>query len=166
VIRLRAMAKDGTLKYPIIAVNDAQTKHFFDNRYGHRTVNLGRRDSRDESFAGWTESCGCRVRLVRPRNRHARQRSRRGRNHYRNRSHQGIEAVMDGFRVMADGRRGEGRRRFYYRHGKQERDSLRTFEVMKTGAVVCNSGHFNVEIDIPCAGEIVERQKRSAAAGR
>src|SRR5258707_6204978 len=34
VIRLRAMAKDGTLKYPIIAVNDAQTKHFFDNRYG------------------------------------------------------------------------------------------------------------------------------------
>jgi len=54
VIRLRAMAKDGTLKYPVIAVNDAQTKHFFDNSLWHRPEHARRRHSRHQLAPGWT----------------------------------------------------------------------------------------------------------------
>jgi len=149
VIRLRAMAKDGTLKYPIIAVNDAQTKHFFDNRYGTgqstldgviRATNLLLAGLKVVIAGyGW---CGRGVAM-------------------RAKGHgadviiteidpvKGIEAVMDGFRVlpMADAAK-EGDV-FITVTGNKNVIRGEHFEHMKSGAVVCNSGHFNVEIDIP-----------------
>jgi adenosylhomocysteinase len=149
VIRLRAMAKDGTLKYPVIAVNDAQTKHFFDNRYGTgqstldgviRATNLLLAGLKIVIAGyGW---CGRGVAM-------------------RAKGHgadviiteidpvKGIEAVMDGFRVlpMADAAK-EGDV-FITVTGNKNVIRAEHFEHMKSGAVVCNSGHFNVEIDIP-----------------
>src|SRR5690349_14704256 len=149
VIRLRAMAKDGTLKYPVIAVNDAQTKHFFDNRYGTgqstldgviRATNLLLAGLKVVIAGyGW---CGRGVAM-------------------RAKGHgadviiteidpvKGIEAVMDGFRVlpMADAAK-EGDV-FITVTGNKNVIRAEHFEQMKSGAVVCNSGHFNVEIDIP-----------------
>jgi len=149
VIRLRAMAKDGTLKYPVIAVNDAQTKHFFDNRYGTGQSTLdGVIRATNLLLAGlklviagygW---CGRGVAMrakglgadvivteIDPV--------------------KGIEAVMDGFRVlpMADAAK-EGDV-FVTVTGNKNVIRAEHFEQMKSGAVVCNSGHFNVEIDIP-----------------
>jgi adenosylhomocysteinase len=149
VIRLRAMAKDGTLKYPIIAVNDAMTKHFFDNRYGTGQSTLdGVIRATNILLAGlkvviagygW---CGRGVAMrakglgasvivteIDPV--------------------KGIEAVMDGFRVlpMAEAvREGDV---FITVTGNKNVIRGEHFESMKNGAVVCNSGHFNVEIDIP-----------------
>jgi adenosylhomocysteinase len=149
VIRLRAMAKDGTLKYPVIAVNDAQTKHFFDNRYGTgqstldgiiRATNLLLAGLKVVIAGyGW---CGRGIAM-------------------RAKGHgadviiteidpvKGIEAVMDGFRVlpMADAAK-EGDV-FITVTGNKNVIRADHFEHMKSGAVVCNSGHFNVEIDIP-----------------
>jgi adenosylhomocysteinase len=149
VIRLRAMAKDGTLKYPVIAVNDAQTKHFFDNRYGTGQSTLdGVIRATNLLLAGlklviagygW---CGRGVAMrakglgadvivteIDPV--------------------KGIEAVMDGFRVlpMADAAK-EGDV-FITVTGNKNVIRAEHFEQMKSGTVVCNSGHFNVEIDIP-----------------
>ena len=149
VIRLRAMAKDGTLKYPIIAVNDAQTKHFFDNRYGTGQCTLdGVIRATNVLIAGlkvviagygW---CGRGVAMrakglgadvivteIDPV--------------------KGIEAVMDGFRVipMADAAK-EGDV-FITVTGNKNVIRREHFEVMKCGAIVCNCGHFNVEIEIP-----------------
>jgi adenosylhomocysteinase len=149
VIRLRAMAKDGTLKYPIIAVNDAQTKHFFDNRYGTgqstldgviRATNLLLAGLKVVIAGyGW---CGRGVAM-------------RAKGHGADvivteiDPTKGIEAVMDGFRVMpmADAAR-EGDV-FITVTGNKNVVRAEHFELMKSGAVVCNSGHFNVEIDIP-----------------
>jgi adenosylhomocysteinase len=143
------MAKDGTLKYPIIAVNDAQTKHFFDNRYGTgqstldgviRATNLLLAGLKVVIAGyGW---CGRGVAM-------------------RAKGHgadviiteidpvKGIEAVMDGFRVlpMADAAK-EGDV-FITVTGNKNVIRAEHFEQMKSGAVICNSGHFNVEIDIP-----------------
>ena len=149
VIRLRAMAKDGTLKYPVIAVNDAQTKHFFDNRYGTgqstidgviRATNLLLAGLKLVIAGyGW---CGRGVAMrakglgadvivteIDPV--------------------KGIEAVMEDFRVlpMADAAK-EGDV-FITVTGNKNVIRAEHFEQMKSGAVVCNSGHFNVEIDIP-----------------
>ena len=67
VIRLTSLAADGRLKYPIIAVNDADTKHFFDNRYGTGQSTLGRHHPCDQHTLGGKEGRGVRVRLVRAR---------------------------------------------------------------------------------------------------
>jgi adenosylhomocysteinase len=149
VIRLRAMAKDGTLKYPVIAVNDAQTKHFFDNRYGTgqstldgviRATNLLLAGLKVVIAGyGW---CGRGVAM-------------RGKGLGADvivteiDPVKGIEAVMDGFRVlpMADAAK-EGDV-FITVTGNKNVIRAEHFEHMKSGAVVCNSGHFNVEIDIP-----------------
>src|SRR6516162_7316872 len=149
VIRLRAMAKDGTLKYPVIAVNDAMTKHFFDNRYGTGQSTLdGVIRATNILLAGqklviagygWcgrgtamrAKGLGADVIIteIDPV--------------------KGIEAVMDGFRVlpMADAAK-EGDV-FITVTGNKNVIRAEHFEVMKNGAIVCNSGHFNVEIDIP-----------------
>jgi adenosylhomocysteinase len=149
VIRLRAMAKDGTLKYPIIAVNDAMTKHFFDNRYGTGQSTLdGVIRATNILLAGlkvviagygW---CGRGVAMrakglgadvivteIDPV--------------------KGIEAVMDGFRVMPMAEAVQEGDVFITVTGNKSVIRSEHFENMKTGAVVCNSGHFNVEIDIP-----------------
>jgi adenosylhomocysteinase len=130
VIRLKSMEKAGVLQYPIIAVNDADTKHFFDNRYGKRFVVCG---------YGW---CG---RGVAMRARGA------GANVIvvETDALKALEAVMDGYTVlpMLDAARvGEV---FVTVTGNIHIIRKEHFGVMRDGTVVCNSGHFNVEIDIP-----------------
>ena len=87
VIRLRAMAKDGTLKFPIIAVNDALTKHFFDNRYGTGQSTLDGIIRATNLLLAGLQSSRRGLRLVRTRRRHARQRARRRRHRHRSESH-------------------------------------------------------------------------------
>ncbi len=164
VIRLRAMAKDGTLKYPIIAVNDAKTKHFFDNRYGTgqstldgviRATNLLLAGLKVVVAGyGW---CGRGVAM-------------RAKGHGADviiteiDPTKGIEAVMDGFRVMPMADAAKDGDVFITVTGNKNVIRSEHFEAMKSGAVVCNSGHFNVEIDIPALEKVVERQARSAPA--
>ena len=149
VIRLRAMAKDGTLKYPIIAVNDAMTKHFFDNRYGTGQSTIdGVIRATNVLIAGlkvvvagygW---CGRGVAMrakglgadvivteIDPV--------------------KGIEAVMDGFRVMPMEQAVKEGDIYITVTGNKSVIRGEHFAAMKAGAIVCNSGHFNVEIDIP-----------------
>jgi len=149
VIRLRAMAKDGTLKYPIIAVNDAMTKHFFDNRYGTgqstldgviRATNLLLAGQKMVIAGyGW---CGRGV---------AMRAKGLGANVIVTEIDpvKGIEAVMDGFRVMPMAEAVKEGDVFITVTGNKSVIRQEHFEKMKSGAIVCNSGHFNVEIDIP-----------------
>jgi adenosylhomocysteinase len=149
VIRLRAMAKDGTLKYPVIAVNDAETKHFFDNRYGTgqstidgiiRATNLLIAGLRVVVAGyGWcgkgvamrAKGLGADV-IVTEIN-----------------AVRGIEAVMDGFRVMPMAEAAKIGDIFVTVTGNKSVLTGDHFDKMRDGAVICNSGHFNVEIDIP-----------------
>jgi len=149
VIRLRAMAKDGTLKFPVIAVNDALTKHFFDNRYGTgqstldgviRATNLLLAGLRVVVAGyGW---CGRGVAM-------------RAKGHGADvivteiNPTKAIEAVMDGFRVMPMNEAAKIGDVFITVTGNKNVISGDHFSRMKDGAVVSNSGHFNVEIDIP-----------------
>ncbi len=149
VIRLRSMATGGVLRYPIIAVNDARTKHFFDNRYGTGQSTLdGIIRATNLLIAGTTvviagygwcgrgvasraRGLGASVVVTEVDPLRA------------------LEAVMDGFRVMP------------MQDAVQEADLVVTltgdihvlrkehFEAMKDGAIIANSGHFDVEIDIP-----------------
>jgi adenosylhomocysteinase len=159
VIRLRAMAKDGTLKYPVIAVNDALTKHFFDNRYGTgqstldgiiRATNLLLAGLKVVVAGyGW---CGRGVSMrakglgadvivteINPT--------------------KAIEAVMDGFRVMPMNEAAKIGDVFVTVTGNKSVLSHEHFEKMKDGAVVSNSGHFNVEIDIPALERLSSSRK-------
>lgn len=154
VIRLKSMAAEGVLKYPIIAVNDANTKHFFDNRYGTGQSTLdGIIRATNLLIAGTTIVvagygwCGRGV-------------ASRARGLGANvivtevTALKALEAVMDGFRVMP------------MQQAVQEADLVITltgdihvlrkehFEAMKNGAIIANSGHFNVEIDIPALEEL------------
>ncbi|MGH9690271.1 MAG: adenosylhomocysteinase [Candidatus Acidiferrales bacterium] len=149
VIRLRAMAKDGTLKFPIVAVNDALTKHFFDNRYGTgqstldgviRATNLLLAGLRVVVAGyGW---CGRGVAM-------------RAKGHGADvivtevNPTKAIEAVMDGFRVMPMSEAAKIGDIFITVTGNKSVIAYDHFEKMKDGAVISNSGHFNVEIDIP-----------------
>jgi len=148
VIRLRAMAKEGVLKFPMVAVNDSMTKHFFDNRYGTGQSTIdGILRATNHLLAGskvvivgygW---CGrgvavrakgmgadvivCEIEPVKA-----------------------IEAVMDGFRVMPMAQAAKEGDVFITLTGNLGVIRKEHFEKMKDGAVVANSGHFNVEIDI------------------
>ncbi len=149
VIRLRAMAKEGVLRYPIIAVNDALTKHMFDNRYGTgqstidgviRATNVLLAGSKFVVAGyGW---CG-RGLAMRARGMGADvivteiDPTR------------ALEAVMDGFRVMAMNEAAKLGDVFVTVTGNKSVIAKEHFELMKNGAIVANSGHFNVEIDIP-----------------
>jgi adenosylhomocysteinase len=148
IIRLRSMAADGVLQYPIIAVNDAQTKHFFDNRYGtgQSTVDgIIRATNRllaGTNFVvcgyGW---CGRGV-AMRARGMGA---------------HvivteidpvPALEAVMDGFTVMPIGKAARIGDFFCTLTGNIHVIRKEHFLTMKDGAIVANSGHFNVELDL------------------
>jgi adenosylhomocysteinase len=159
VIRLRAMAKDGTLKYPVIAVNDALTKHLFDNRYGTgqstidgilRATNLLIAGLRVVIAGyGW---CGRGVAMrakglgadviiteINPT--------------------RALEAVMDGFRVMPMADAAKIGDIFITVTGNKSILAHEHFEKMRDGAVICNSGHFNVEIDIPALEKLSSAKK-------
>ena len=148
IIRLRSMAADGVLQYPIIAVNDARTKHFFDNRYGtgQSTVDgIVRATNRllaGSNFVvcgyGW---CGRGV-AMRARGMGA---------------HvivtevdplPALEAVMDGFSVMPIGKAARIGDFFCTLTGNINVIRKEHFLIMKDGAIVANSGHFNVELDL------------------
>ncbi|MDD2523302.1 MAG: adenosylhomocysteinase [Endomicrobiia bacterium] len=154
VIRLRAMEKDGVLSYPIIAVNDAMTKHFFDNRYGTgqstldgiiRATNIliagkvfvvagygwcGR------GLAAKAKGMGAHVIVTEVDHLKA------------------LEAKMDGFEVMPmidASRKGDI---FATVTGDLNVIDEKHFKVMKDGAIICNSGHFNSEINVPVLKKI------------
>ncbi|KPL04194.1 MAG: adenosylhomocysteinase [candidate division Zixibacteria bacterium SM23_73_2] len=159
VIRLRSMEKDGVLKYPIIAVNDSKTKHFFDNRYGTgqstidgilRATNILLSGS---AFVvcgyGW---CGrgvasrakgmgadvvvCEVNPLKA-----------------------IEAVMDGYRVMPIREASKVGDLFVTVTGDINVIRREHFKLMKDGAIICNSGHFNVELDIPGLEKLSKKKR-------
>lgn len=154
VIRLRAMAADGALAFPIIAVNDAMTKHFFDNRYGtgQSTIDGIVRATNvllaGKTFViagyGW---CG-RGLAMRARG--------MGANVIITEVDPlpALEAVMDGFRVMPMKEAAEIGDIFVTVTGDINVIDKQHFEVMKDGAIVANSGHFNVEINIPALEEL------------
>ncbi|MFZ0964780.1 MAG: adenosylhomocysteinase [Terriglobia bacterium] len=159
VIRLRSMAKDGMLKYPIVAVNDADTKHLFDNRYGTGQSTLdGILRATNVLFAGlnvvicgygW---CGRGV---------AMRAKGLGSNVIITEINptKALEAVMEGFRVMPLSEAAKIGDVFITVTGNKSVVAAQHFRVMKDGAVVANSGHFNVEVDIP-ALEKLSKSKR------
>jgi adenosylhomocysteinase len=154
VIRLRAMAHDGELKFPIIAVNDAMTKHFFDNRYGtgQSTIDGIIRATNillaGKTFIvagyGW---CG-RGLAMRARG--------MGANVIITEVDPlpALEAVMDGFRVMPMNEAAPIGDIFVTLTGDINVLDRHHFVLMKDGAIVANSGHFNVEINIPALEEM------------
>ena len=160
VIRLRAMAADGALAYPVIAVNDAMTKHFFDNRYGtgQSTIDGIVRATNillaGKTFVvagyGW---CG----------RGLAQRARGlGANVIVTEVEPlaALEAVMDGFRVMPMEEAAVIGDIFCTLTGDINVIDKHHFELMKDGAIVSNSGHFNVEINIPALEEMATEKRK------
>ncbi|HSD82978.1 MAG TPA: adenosylhomocysteinase, partial [Anaerolineae bacterium] len=160
VIRLRAMAKEGALKFPIIAINDANTKHMFDNRYGTGQSTLdGVVRATNVLLAGknivvagygWC-SRGIAMRAqgmggnvivteVDPL--------------------KALEAVMDGFRVMPMKEAAPLGDIFITATGDINVLDERHFGSMKDGALVANSGHFNVEINIPQLAALSQGEPR------
>jgi len=148
VIRLRSMAQNGILKYPIIDVNDADTKHFFDNRYGTGQSTLdGIIRATNRLVSGSTfVVCGygwCGKGL-----------SMRAKGHGANvvvteiDKLKALEAVMDGFRVMPIDEAAKIGNFFCTVTGNINVIRREHFTDMKDGAIVCNSGHFNVELDL------------------
>jgi len=160
VIRLRAMAKEGVLRYPIVAVNDADTKHLFDNRYGTgqstidgiiRATNFLLAGSKfvvagygwcGRGLASRARGTGAEVIITEIDPTKA------------------LEAVMDGFRVMSMDEAAKIGDVFCTVTGNKNVLAKQHFELMKDGAIISNSGHFNVEIDIP-ALEKLSSSKRT-----
>jgi adenosylhomocysteinase len=153
IVRLRAMLRDGVLKFPAMNVNDADTKHFFDNRYGTGQSTLdGVIRATNVLLAGKTVVvagygwCGKGT---------------------ASRAHglganvivteidpiKGIEAVMDGFRVLPMAEAARLGDLFITVTGSKHVIRGEHFDVMKDGALVCNSGHFDIEIDLVALGE-------------
>jgi adenosylhomocysteinase len=160
VIRLKAMAEKGILRFPLIAVNDALTKHLFDNRYGTGQSTLDgiiRATNRLVAGAvfvvcgyGWcskglamrAEGMGANVVVTEVDPLRA------------------LEAVMDGHRVMPIGEAAEIGDFFCTLTGDINVIRREHFMKMKDGAIVSNSGHFNVELDIPGLKEISVGMRR------
>jgi adenosylhomocysteinase len=159
VIRLRAMAADGALEFPVIAVNDAMTKHFFDNRYGtgQSTIDGIVRATNvllaGKNFVvagyGW---CG-RGLAMRARG--------MGANVIVTEVDPmpALEAVMDGFRVMPMIDAAPIGDIFVTLTGDINVVDKHHFEAMKDGAIVANSGHFNVELNIPALEEMAQEKR-------
>ena len=154
VIRLRSMAEKGILQYPIVAVNDADTKHLFDNRYGtgqstvdgiiRATNRLLAGSNFVVSGYGWcgrgvamrASGMGAKVIVTEVDPLRA------------------LEAVMDGYQVMSMEKAAPIGDFFCTLTGDIHVLRKEHFEMMKDGAIVCNSGHFNVEIDLDALREM------------
>ena len=161
VIRLHAMAKEGVLNFPVVAVNDALTKHMFDNRYGTGQSTLdGIIRSTNVLIAGSTFVvagygwCG-RGLAMRARG--------MGANVIVTEVDptRALEAVMDGFRVMTMLEAAKIGDIFCTVTGDKGVIRQEHFEVMKNGAIVSNSGHFNVEIDIPALEKMASSKRQT-----
>jgi len=160
VIRLRSMAQAGVLLYPVIAVNNAQTKHLFDNRFGTgqstldgimRATNLllaGRRvvvvgyGMCGRGVASRARGLGAQVRVVETDPLRA------------------LEAVMEGFGVSSSLKAAAWGDLFVSVTGDIHVLREEHFRIMRDGAVLANSGHFNVEIDIPALEEMASSHRR------
>ena len=160
VIRLRAMAADGALAFPVMAVNDAMTKHFFDNRYGTGQSTMdGIIRATNVLIAGKTFVIGgygwC-----------ARGLAMRARGMGANvivteiDPLKALEAVMDGYRVMPMLEAAPLGDVFCTLTGDINVLDKHHFDIMKDGAIISNSGHFNVEINIPALEEMAEEKIR------
>ncbi len=160
IIRLRSMAADGVLRYPIIAVNDARTKHFFDNRYGtgqstiDGIIRATNRLIAGTHFVisgyGW---CG-RGLAMRARGMGAKVIVTEVD------AVAALEAVMDGFSVMPMSKAAGIGDFFCTVTGNIAVVRKEHFQVMKDGAIVANSGHFNVELDLNGLGEITKKTRQ------
>ncbi len=159
VIRLRAMAKDKVLPYPIVAVNDALTKHLFDNRYGTGQSTIdGIIRATNVLLAGMTVVvagygwCGRGVAM-------------RARGLGANvivteiDPTKAIEAVMDGYRVMSMNEAATLGDLFITLTGNKNVIARDHFERLKNGAILANSGHFNVEIDLETLGKLASSRR-------
>ena len=160
VVRLRSMAAAGKLRYPIIAVNDAQTKYLFDNRYGTGQSTIdGITRATNILWAGkkvvvcgygWcghgvamrARGLGAHVIVVEVAPVRA------------------LEAVMDGFQVMPLMEAARIGDIFVTTTGDKSVIDQAHFEVMKDGAILANSGHFNVEINIPSLESMTKRKRK------
>ena len=160
IIRLRSMAADGVLQYPIIAVNDARTKHFFDNRYGTGQSTMdGFIRATNRLIAGTTFVvcgygwCGRGI-AMRARG--------MGANVVVTEIDPlpALEAVMDGFSVMPIDEAAKIGDFFCTVTGNINVIRKEHFRRMKDGAIVANSGHFNVELDLPGLGELAKSRRR------
>jgi len=159
VIRLKAMAKDGVLQFPVIAVNDSQTKHLFDNRYGTgqstldgiiRATNLLIAGSTvvvagygwcGRGFAMRARGAGANVLVTEIDPMKA------------------LEAQMDGFRVATMEEAAKVGDLFVTLTGNVEVIRVEHMRAMKDGAILANSGHFNVEIDLAGLKQTAEGPK-------
>lgn len=159
VIRLRSMADKGVLRYPIIAVNDADTKHLFDNRYGtgqstidgiiRATNRLIAGSNFVVSGYGWcgrgvamrAAGMGAKVIITEVDPLRA------------------LEAVMDGYQVLPMAEAASLGDFFCTLTGDIHVLRKEHFEAMKDGAIVCNSGHFNVEIDLEALGSLAQKRR-------
>ncbi|BAZ94011.1 S-adenosylhomocysteine hydrolase [Thiohalobacter thiocyanaticus] len=164
VIRLRAMAAEGALSYPVIAVNDAQTKHLFDNRYGTGQSTLdGLIRATNILLAGKTFVvcgygwCGRGIAM-------------RAKGHG---AHvivteveplRALEAAMDGFRVLPLREAAAIADFIVTATGDKHVVDRTHFERMKDGCVLANSGHFNVEINIPALEALAVERRRPRAS--
>jgi len=160
VIRLRAMAKDGALKFPILAVNDADTKHLFDNRYGTGQSTLdGVIRATNVLLAGKTV-------VVAGYGWCSRGIAMRAQGHGANvivteiNPLKALEAVMDGYRVMPMEKAAREGDIFITATGDIAVIDEQDFAVMKDGAIVCNSGHFNVEVNLTALEAMSTGKKR------
>ncbi len=160
VIRLRAMAADGALKFPILAVNDAQTKHFFDNRYGTgqstidgivratnillagRVIVVGGYGWCSRGIANRARGMGARVVVTEVDPLRA------------------LEAVMDGFEVKSMLQAAKVGEVFVTATGDIHVIDKQHLDLMKDGAILANSGHFNVEINIPALEGMAKEKRR------
>ncbi len=160
VIRLRAMAADGELRFPVVAVNDAMTKHLFDNRYGTGQSTLdGIIRATNILLAGKTLTVagyGWCSRGI------AMRASGLGANVIVTEVDplKGLEAMMDGFRVMPMMEAAPFSDFIVSATGDKHVVDKHHFEVMKDGCCVANSGHFNVEINIPALEEMAVEERR------
>ena len=154
VIRLKALEKEGKLQLPVVAVNDAMVKHFFDNRYGTgqstldgiiratdillagKTIVVAGYGWCGRGFAMRAKGMGANVIVTEID------------------SVKAIEAIMDGFRVMPMVQAVKEAGLICTLTGDIGVVDKRHFEVMKDGCIVCNSGHFDVEINIPALKEM------------
>src|SRR5881296_4668349 len=161
VIRLKALERDGALGFPVIAVNDANTKHMFDNRYGtgQSTIDGIVRATNillaGKHFVvagyGWVgkgvslraRGMGAHVIVTEVDPMRA------------------LEASMDGFEVMTMAKAAEVGDIFCTATGDKHVVGRAHFEAMKDGAIVCNTGHFNVEIDIPALRELATETREA-----
>lgn len=160
VIRLRAMADEGVLQFPVIAVNDSQTKHFFDNRYGTgqstldgilratnilmagTTVVVGGYGWCGRGFAMRARGAGADVIVTEVDPLRA------------------LEARMDGYRVMPMPEAARVGDVFVTLTGNTHVVSLEHMRLMKDGAIIANAGHFNVELELDALAKVAQGPRR------